>query len=313
MVNDPINILYITSNGRSGSTILEMLLHSNPNFWTLGEFHVLPWEIKTNSKPCGCHVPVDQCAFWGPLIRDHRQLLLAGSISRFRASYNTDSLIRMGELRSVFSGNLGVSKRSRAGKVRTYARDNQTFLEAVANRARSDFRPQVRWLVDSSKSPYRLMWLAASRSFNLRVIHLIKDPRAFAYSILKNRKQPRWGRLLRATRAATRWQVENRLIKTICDKYVDSSDSRVVRYEDLASCPDETVDGILRWLGLAADSKTTERFRDEENHGISGNPSRFGAREIQLDEKWRTGISAVETGIVKSLTGQLATDFGYHF
>ena len=38
---------------------------------------------------------------------------------------------------------------------------------------------QVQWLVDASKSVYRLLWLRETGLFDVRVIHLVKDPRTF--------------------------------------------------------------------------------------------------------------------------------------
>ena len=39
---------------------------------------------------------------------------------------------------------------------------------------------QVQWLVDASKSVYRLLWLRETGLFDVRVIHLVKDPRVRA-------------------------------------------------------------------------------------------------------------------------------------
>src|SRR5438270_2363933 len=79
-------LVYIASSGRSGSTVLELLLGAHSACWTLGEFHVLPWLLRTNVKPCGCGSPVAQCPFWQSITEDCRKELLHGSITRFRAS-----------------------------------------------------------------------------------------------------------------------------------------------------------------------------------------------------------------------------------
>ena len=41
-----IQVLYIVSNGRSGSTLLQMLLNLHKNIFTVGEIQELPNELK---------------------------------------------------------------------------------------------------------------------------------------------------------------------------------------------------------------------------------------------------------------------------
>src|SRR5258708_35064018 len=99
MAEDRLKLVYVGSSGRSGSTVLEMMLGAHAAFWTLGEFHVLPWELRTNTKPCGCGSPMEQCSFWGPITQECKAELLDGSIDRFRDGYWGDKTLRLGELR----------------------------------------------------------------------------------------------------------------------------------------------------------------------------------------------------------------------
>src|SRR5437868_14942502 len=98
MENQKLKLVYIASSGRSGSTVLELLLGAHSACWTLGEFHVLPWLLRTNVKPCGCGSAVAQCSFWRPVAEDCSAELLDGSIARFRASCWADHTLRFREL-----------------------------------------------------------------------------------------------------------------------------------------------------------------------------------------------------------------------
>src|SRR5262245_52684649 len=108
MGNELIKVLYIASNGRSGSTLLELLLSAHSHLWTTGELYVLPFEVETPRKPCGCGSAFADCAFWGPIIAAHRPALQSGSINRFRDHYLGGRLIQPRELPYLYSRNGGV-------------------------------------------------------------------------------------------------------------------------------------------------------------------------------------------------------------
>ena len=61
--SQPIDVLYIAGYGRSGSTVLDMLLGSNPHMISMSELtHIFDfWEI--NSE-CSCGKPFRECDFW---------------------------------------------------------------------------------------------------------------------------------------------------------------------------------------------------------------------------------------------------------
>jgi hypothetical protein len=285
-----------------------MLLNVSPHLWTVGEFHVLPWEVRRNVKPCGCGVAVTECEVWGSIVAMHQEVLLHGSIDRFRRGYNVDRTLRWRELPSLLTGRLQPDG-TRWTEVSRYAEDNRIVLEAVRDRAKQLGSTSLTWLVDSSKSPYRLMWLAASGQFDLKVIHLVKDPRAFAYSLAKHSSGI--AQACRVTRAVARWQVENRLFDVLSQRYLHPDQLFRLRYEQLAGQTDEALRELATWLDVPAWSGAGDLFR-EVNHGISGNPSRFESRGIQLDEKWKRELPATLQRLAYGCGWQLTRRYGYH-
>ena len=130
VVSDKLKILYIASSGRSGSTVLDLLLGAHAACWTLGEFYVLPWELRTHTKPCGCGRPVEECHFWGPIVAEHQGALLQGSIDRFRDSYNGGRPIRFREYRFLGSS-AAAHRQRRAHQLEQYRRNNVEVLDRV--------------------------------------------------------------------------------------------------------------------------------------------------------------------------------------
>jgi hypothetical protein len=299
-------LLYIASNGRSGSTLLEMLLNVSPHLWTLGEFHVLPWELRRN-HPCGCGASVINCELWGPIIKEHETILVHGSITRFRRAHNADRALRLAELPSLLTGRFH-SSGAKSQEMHRYAEDNRIILDAVRRRATQLGKPSVTWLVDSSKSPYRLRWLAASHQFELKVVHLVKDPRAFAYSMSKSSTGAT--KAYRVVLAAARWQVENRLFDALQRGCLRAEQFFRLRYEQLATHTEKTLHELADWLEVPTWSGASELFRGT-NHGIAGNPARFDSRGIELDEKWRRELPLTLQRLAFGCGWQLASRYGY--
>jgi hypothetical protein len=192
--------------------------------------------------------------------------------------------------------------------IERYADDNERIFRAVIAQAQVLNSKSVEWLVDASKSVYRLMWLAGSDRFNLRVIHLMKDPRAFAHSMSRRKSGLR--RALSAMRATIRWQAQNRQFDALIRNHLRPEQALRLRYEELASNPVGTMESICQWVGIPFDPDIPARFR-EGNHGIAGNPSRAESKPIQLDDRWRRELPASLARIGFLINGSLARRYGY--
>jgi len=307
MTTEKIRLVYIGSSGRSGSTLLELIFGAHPQLWTLGEFYVLPFAIESAAKQCGCGTLVSECPFWGSIVKETMPIIRGPSIRRFRDGYDVGRLFHFAEFPSIWSRNGSWSSR-RGAELEQFAKDNAAVMGAALTKARQLKGAQVRFLVDASKSLYRLLWLKQSGAFDLRVIHLVKDPRAFAYSMSKrqdgsvNRKQ--------AARAALRWNAENYLFDKLFRNRFTENEVLRIRYEDLASNPKTVLQNMLGWLELPYDENMVSDFRCV-NHGIAGNPMRQRKTGIQLDEKWRHGLSAGMQRLVRGMSRSLSKRYGF--
>ncbi|KXB09559.1 hypothetical protein AKJ60_00090 [candidate division MSBL1 archaeon SCGC-AAA385M11] len=294
------NLIYIASNGRSGSTLLDLLLGIHRNIWTLGEFQVLPWEVMAQRQGCGCGDPVADCAFWKDILHKYEVELTKGNIHKFRQSHGQGKVLRGFELLRMFSRNGAQRNSNFAG----YGQENALILQAILQKARRI--KDVQYLVDASKDPYRLYWLAKSGFFQVYCIHLTKDPRAFVYSMIKNDKS----NVRKIIRMSIRYLVENAIIDLVGRKCTDMNFIHI-RYEDLASKPQETMNWIFSTLGLNSAGYNPTDFRQAENHAISGNAMRHRNDNIKLDEKWRVKLTESKQNIVKTITYPQAKRYGY--
>ena len=306
-----IPVVYILSNGRSGSTLLDLLLGTHPKVWTLGEAHMLPLDVRIkDSHPCGCGARYPDCRFWHPILSKIPMDVGDYPIQYFREQGGGARSLRWGHLSSVMRGRVQKKWEKAAEE---YGKVNARFYRQVWRAAEEHRGSPIAWLVDASKDPYRLSWLRSSGLFHLRVIHLMKDPRAFVYSMVQRilRDNPPSNKSMRQIiRFAGRWVVENSLFSQMCRVGYAEDETYFLRYEELATKPQETLEALCRWLGLEF-MNNVEQFRKYTNHAIGGNKMRWESTGIRLDERWRNNLPSRYARVIWTLTWPLARAYGY--
>lgn len=305
-----VPLVYILSNGRSGSTLLDLLLGAQRGFWTMGEVQLITWEMQDPRNLCGCGDPIQRCGFWEAALEE-ATLGDDHVIRRFRESPGSGKAIRPRELIPLYLD--FPTKCSQASeKMVTYGQANSRLLSSVLRHAEKETGNEVRWLVDASKDPYRLLWLARSGRFDLRVLHITKDPRSFVYSMTKGSNGTYQGPLSKTLRMALRWRIENAIMLKVCREAIPVSNWSTLRYQDVAERPAETLDSVTDEIGIKLSEKVTPKIRAYTNHAVSGNKMRWGDTEIHYDDKWMSRFPERIQRLVWTLNRGLATHLGYH-
>jgi hypothetical protein len=299
----PIPLIYITSNGLSGSTLLDVLLGAHPQIWTLGEAMELPSESRNPTLSCGCGQRFPACPYWGPLLAADPALFSDDEIHRFREHPGSGKVLRLTELRRAWL--YGAGPQSNQDAIDGFGAVNSEIAARCLVAAQA-IKPTVRVLVDASKDPYRLRWLALSGRFELHALHITKDPRAYIDSLTRNRERPN----ARTLRGCLRYVVQNRVIERICRRTPLASWAHL-RYEDLAASPAETLQAVLARIGLESAGYLPRLDGHGKNHGIAGAVIRAGSGEIRLNERWRDSLSPARQRLILGLTRGPARDYGY--
>lgn len=291
-------LVYILSTGRSGSTLLDVLLGAQPECWTLGEFQML--EISAGRQmPCGCQYILGQCDFWEPILERVRRSIRF-PIGYFRSGRHPNGkVVRWSLLPSIAAGGPLPTQRPKA---EAYAVSNLVALEE-AKAAAEQVKDEVRWLIDASKDPYRLLWLQASGLFDIRVIHLVRRPEGFVANMMRSAGAHGPGS---AIRYAGRWLIDNVIGLAVVWRMFWPDAVKRLRYEDLANDPEGTIDEICRWLGLSFDPGCTDNTRHEVNHGVAGNRPRWEAMPVGFEETWRITMPRAHQRLIAAITAPLA-------
>lgn len=267
-------VVYIAGYGRSGSTVLDVLLGNCPEVCAVGELFMFfrPGE----TERCGCGASVADCRFWQAVRDEYRRLM--GELPD-----DAQGLAFRRQVEGV--GSLFVPR-----KHPRYAESQRALLSAVVTAG------GVTTVVDSSKTAIEVARRpAALRAAGMRVkvIHLIRDGRGCMWSLLRgcNRKLERgesdpqlaFPRL----RAVLGWLQANLAAL--------GRDTLRVRYEDLVRDPAGELARIGRFLEIDT-SEVVHRLANGETlrsgHSISGNRLRHtGINQLQADDEWREKLS----------------------
>ena len=266
-----VRILYIAGLGRSGSTILDRILGSQPGFHSGGELDMTWSHGVLEDRLCSCGQPFSACTFWAQVRFVDPELLTREAATRVQ-NYH-DKVLRPRWMWQLWW---------ERGRHRISAKAPDDYFDRIARLYRAISRVTGGMvIVDSSKHPTYAYLLARSGvSSSIEIIHLVRDPRAVAYSWARRRVEPgvtdrtiymhRHG----PAEAATLWVEWNRTVELLAAKC--RMPYRRLRYEDFTNDPA----GSLRQLGLGiADLDGTPSWAASssrrEMHILSGNPARF--------------------------------------
>lgn len=310
-----ITVLYVTGVGRSGSTVMGDLLGQLDGFHAPGELcHV--WGRGLHEDwPCSCGEPFSRCLFWSSVMGRVRADVPAATLDVDGMHVAGQSLARTRHV----PGMLAAAMRGRApGAGDGYLRVLGVLYAAVAETA------GARVVVDTSKSPAYGRLLRELPGVRLAVLHLVRDPRAVAYSWTRRKVlfngateagPPRYMRQRGPIRVARQWTVWNAVIPHLLGAG-DASRYLLLRYEDFVRGPLPALRAVVAMLGEHADPgvlRTEGGWSVRPRHMVSGNPSRFHSGTVRLreDAEWRTAMPRPTRLAVGALTWPLRRVHGY--
>src|SRR5258708_30699848 len=181
-------------------------------------------------------------------------------------------------------------------------------------------------LVDSSKHASLAFCLSRRSDLDLRVVHLVRDSRAVAFSWTTRVQRPEAGEGSYMTTyppmsAAAHWNAQNGALHLLARS---GTPVQRVRYEDLVRSPESTIADLARFaglpsgdLGLALGGTQGEPRSAELSHGhlVCGNPMRFATGKITIrgDDRWRSAMPRSQRRAVTAMTLPLLAHYGYRW
>ncbi len=305
-----VSVLYVGGLGRSGSTLLERALAQIPGVVGLGEVVYL-WERGIrNDERCGCGEPFSACPFWSEV----GQLAFGGW-----DQIDTDRVRELGRRVDDVKHVPRLLLPTRLGGLRDELTEYLSYYERLYAAARTVSGSDV--VVDSSKITSLAYVLSHSREVDVKLVHILRDPRAVAYSWTRVVRRPEVSKSeafmprYSPSYMAMLYAGHHVLLEALRVRGVSSVR---VRYEDFADDPMSQIRRVAQFGGLHLDESALtgdlpHSLRLETVHTVSGNPSRFRTGDITVtrDEKWRTQMPRRQRALVTALTAPVMAAYRY--
>lgn len=299
---------FVTGAGHSGSTLVSFLLNSHPSVFSVGEMHApsFVWP-KTGFKMCSCGSPIKDCGFFLEMrarFEAEGQRFDPESWDLQAYPYGRDGLDRLvaGSLRNdvleSVRDRVAWSLPGVGARLRNIGEANRRFVRHALDLTGAHV------FVDANKEPIRIPFLLRVLDLPVRFIHLVRDPRAYANSRMRDKQ-------VSAERAALDWWRTNsnavRLLRA-----VPESDRFLLRYEDLCRDPTGMLAAVGEFLGVGPIEVPVD-LGEAENH-IMGNKMRLSAdrrTRIRLDDAWKSSLAPGDLEAIGRRSGRLARALGF--
>jgi hypothetical protein len=280
-------VLYLIGAGRSSSTLINNILGEVPDVFGAGEVGSL-WRFGyLEGRTCACGAHVSECEIWGPVIK--RVGASAGSgLTPDDIVGIQDRYLRERHIGGLLTSAIGIPRRMPPDLQRYTKLATEVIVEAAEISG-------AKLLVDASKAPGRAALIGLSDDIDLHFLHIVRDPRAVAFS---------WHRV-RADRAPSRnlmasslhWTTRNLATELLRRRL--GTTYTLLRYEDFVAQPREALRPIVVSFGM--------------QHAISGRPAKFrsGAQEVRADEEWRLRQGGLARTVSSAISFPLLHRYGY--
>jgi len=291
--------VYIIGSGRSGSTLVERILHTSPDIASVGELHCL-WRLPAQALNCSCAERFDQDAHWRDIVADSGL-----THSDFADLARLEGIVA----RSSFIARHGydLARLAAVPDVRQFVALNFRLIDAIGRRS------GAKIVVDSSKAGPRA-WLLATDQ-RTRILHIYRRPGDVMASWRARKFDPGIGdamQRLPVPRAALDWAKAEHFARRLRGQAPLWS----MRYDALANAPVATVAAALKGLGLGGYAPPQwldeRRFRDgDAYHSLNGNPDRFSRADVVITPRAinRDSLDTSDRMLIALAAGLLRTAY----
>jgi hypothetical protein len=304
---ETLKVLMVVGVGRSGSTVLDIILGNHPDIESVGELTNVARLGWINDEYCACGLRVGECPYWGEVRRR-----VESEIGALDPEAYLSLQRRFERIRQMWR--IPLERRSPSPDFLVYERQTLAIYDAVRQTAG---RPIV---VDSSKNPVRALALSLVPGLDVHVLHLVRSAGGVTWSLKKPYRRDDAGGVQRdmpsrpAWRTALVWTRGNALAELIARRF--PPDRRAfLTYEALVEDPAGSIERVGRLLGVDLSALGLRVAAGEPmaaGHTIAGNRVRMrGSVRLQADVEWRDRLSSSDRAVVTAIAGPLMSHYGY--
>jgi hypothetical protein len=299
-------VLFLGGLGRSGTTLVERLLGELPGVCALGEVvHMWQRDVRDDER-CGCGARFSACTFW-KRVGD-----------KAFGGWSSVDVKRVHALRDVVERTRHIPRLAGASEPPAEVREYASFYARVYAAAAEVAGARV--VVDSSKHSALAHVLRWAEDVDLRVVHVVRDPRGVAYSWTKTVARPETDGTDEMTRyspgrSALLWNAHNAAFGLLARRGVPV---RRIQYEQFLDDPRAALRELATYAQIPV-SESDLRFLGETHadlsvgHSAAGNPMRFTVGRLQLrrDDAWVRSLPTGQRRLVGAVCAPMLRAYGY--
>lgn len=276
---EKIIVIYIISDRRSGSTLLENMLSKSEEIISVGELAMLKGHIEKEGPGflwhwnCSCGKPVLECEFWSKVLEN---VYNENFQTKTKWPFKSVKI----SIASFFPGSA--------------CKTLWKFINTKKNVATINILNEVyksvskisskRIIVDSSKDPMQALAISKCKNVDAKYIWLTRDVRAITYSKMKRAKINK-----SSDKHGLRTLATTLFFKKLCAAAMhclQKHDTLILKYETLAANPQIELNKICNYFHLKNfDAPHYMELTNE--HTIGGTPGRFERRPVAEDVSWK--------------------------
>ena len=303
-------VLYVGGTQRSGSTLLDRMLGQLPDHLSAGELVHLWNRGLQAGELCGCGKGFRECPFWADVGR-----VAFGGWDRLNPEHIVSLQRGVDRNRYIIFMLVPVLWPAYRRRLKAYTRLLERLYDAIHQVGGG------RVIVDSSKHISTAFMLRHVGSVRLHVVHLVRDSRGVAFSLMKKVPRPEvvtgpvFMHRMSAFRASVEWMAFNALFHLLG---TGRTPMTLVRYEDLVASPRDVIRGVAADEGRAVRAADLGFIHDgvvslDVSHTVAGNPMRMhlGLFDLRPDEEWKSKMGARERATTWLVTFPLLARYGY--
>jgi hypothetical protein len=303
--------VFVLSDVRSGSTLLDQCLGGHPQITSIGEVHWLKAYVRQDRSlydpvhplVCSCGQPLTTCRFWNGAQEVLGRPLDSLQLRPHFMNREPRKFVNARWWRTVrrfVESRPGAYRRAAIQRLcggPQLARDSIDLYDAIAVNSNRPF------CVDSSKSPYRFRPIFERDPGRTKAIVLARDYRAVVHSKMKR------GLALEA--AAIGWR-ERMIQISVLTRDLPAACVHRLTYEALCESPSRELGRICEFLGVNFSECMLQRPTGDIHH-IGGSPSKFDSTRsnIVLDRSYENSFQPEVLARLRGLVGSVAEEWGY--
>jgi len=302
-------LIYIAGYGRSGSTILDIILGNHEHIESVGELVNLFYDDRDLKRLCSCGKSYKDCEFWYPILSNLFGKFGKNEFHKIkRLQRDVESLTKLWHILTGFHSGI------------RYDRYRGVMTLLFNHIVKASGKPFV---VDSSKSstdhvgrPYALRKVCG---FNVKIIHLVRDGRGVMWSLMRGSNlemeiETNGTIPFAPYRALMGWLLSNTIV-TLMGFFDTAKHYKLVRYEDLINNPENELRRISSFLGINMDQIITQvssRSSLNVGHNVGGNRLRLSQKvKLSRDLEWKQKLPVKLRLLFLFLAWPLALKYGY--